>query len=164
MFKLFLTVFIFAFISCSTSKVVTSFDSANEIDRLVSLGTIIRKQYPQTECGLKTFRIGNADLKDSLSLRSISSLSIKYFHDTLNSNEYFHGNSMQLPDSCIIFAKDDFRASEDRVASTLLFYFFSKVKPIDFHFSTYDPVSEKIKKINDSTWIYKSVHKLIVIH
>jgi len=164
MCKILLTTFLIAFISCSTSKKAAYIYNANDIDRLVSLAAIIKTQHPKTECGLKTFRIANTDLKDSLNRRNIFSLSIKYFHDTINANEYFYGNSIQLPDSCIIFSKDDYRANENRVASTLLFYFFGKVKPTDFHFSTYEPIREKTKKINDSTWIYKSVHELIVIH
>lgn len=164
MCKFFLTTFLFAFSSCSTSKGVRSSYSYSDIDRLVSFGTIIKTQYPKTECGLKTFGITNTILKDSLSKQYISSISIKYSLDTINSNEYFYGNSKQLPDSCVIFSKDDFQTEVDRTTSTLLFYFFGKVKPTDFRFSTYEPINEKTKKVNDSIWIYKVVHQLAVIH
>lgn len=130
---------------------------------LVSLSSIIKTQYSQSQFGLKNFRVMNDTLKDSLNSRHISSISIKYSNKTLNPNEYFYGNNTLLPDSCIIFSKDEGPDNEAKVTSTLLFYFFSKIKPSDLNFSTYEPISEKTKKISDSTWIYKSVHQLIVI-
>lgn len=158
-----LSILSFILLSCSTSKEIKSLYSSNEIDRLVSLGTNIKMQYPKTECGLKTFRVKNIDIKDRLSRLYISDISIKYFHDTLNPNEFFYGNSSQLPDSCIIFSKEGPLDSKARVSSTLLFYFFGKIKPLDFHFSTYKPIREKTIKISDSTWLYKSFHQIIMI-
>lgn len=136
MCKFLLTTFLFGFISCSTSKEMSIY-STNDIIRLVALSETIKTEYTKTECGLKTYRITNARLKDSLTMRNISSISIKYSQDTINSNEYFYGNSIKLPDSCIIFSKDDYKATDEQVTSTLFFYFFNKVRPLNFHFSTY---------------------------
>lgn len=164
MCKFLLITFLFCFISCSTSKESMSVYNTNDINRLVALSGTIKTEYTKTEYGLNTFRITNIRLKDSLTMLNISSISIKYSQDTINSNEYFYGNSIELPDSCIIFSKDDYKATNDQVTSTLLFYFFNKVRPLNFHFSTYKPITEKTKKVNDSTWIYKSVHQLVVVH
>jgi hypothetical protein len=163
MFRFYLTLFLIIVTSCSTSKPVASFGNDNDIEILISLGQRIRNRFPLTECGLDISRIADADLKDSLKQSNISSLSIKYFHEAISSNEYFYGNYTKLPDSCIIFSKESFRANDEKLALTLLFYFFGKTKPADFHFNTHNPDKERTTKINDSLWVYSSVHKLIMI-
>lgn len=164
MCKFILTVFILCFISCSTTKdSIYSYD-AIEISRLTSFGKTIQTEYTKSECGLKTSRITSRMLRDSLTLQNISSISVKYSYDTVSTNEYFYGNNIKLPDSCIIFSRDDYKANSNQVTSTLLFYFFSKTKRTNFHFNTYKAIKETTQKINDSIWVYKSVHKLVVTH
>ncbi len=164
MCKFFPIFFFFAFISCSTLKESRAIYNSNDIDKVLALSKTVRAEYSKTECGLNTFRVANTYLKDSLTWLNISSISIKYHGDTINSEEYFHGNSKPLPDSCIIFSKDDYKSNEAKVTTTLLFYFFGKLRPLNFRFSTYEPLSEKTKKVSDSVWIYKSVQQLVVIH
>lgn len=165
MYRFLLITFLFGFISCSTSRESSrTVYNINDINSLLALNETIKTEYPRTECGLNTIRIANARLKKSLNMLNISSISIKYAQDTLNSNEYFYGNTVKLPDSCIIFSKEEQKTIDAQITSTLLFYFFSNKRPIDFRFNTHDPITEKTKKINDSIWIYKSVHQLIVIH
>ena len=159
MHKLVLIAFVIVAATCSTQKKITN--SYKDIDALVSLASYIKTQYPKDNCGLQAFRLANKNLVDSLSRLGISSISIKYSSDTINAGEYFYGNSQRLPDSCIIFRKDDHNSMDKKIKSDLVFYFFAKSKPISFKFSTFKPITEITKKINDSTWVYQSVHQLI---
>ena len=164
MFKVCKLLFLITFISCSVSKPAISFKRQDEINRLMLVSATIIERFPKSIFGLSTFGITDTAVKDSLEQLRISTLSVKYSNDTVNVNEYFYGNKNQLPDSCIIFEREYHATSEDRIASSILFYFFGQVKPLNFQFTTHRAESESIRKISDSIWVYNSVHQLITIH
>ena len=94
MYRFLLITFLFGFISCSASRESKTVYNINDINSLLALRETIKTEYSKTECGLKTFRIANAMLQKSLNMLNISSISIKYAEDTLNSNEYFYRNTI----------------------------------------------------------------------
>ena len=152
---------IIASISCGTSKSISNPNIVNSATDIKELSKFILDEFKDNNYGLLISKLQNKGLRKKLENYNFDILSISYKNDNTNSNKGFYGNLDAIPDSCILLDWTDYKTGVNDLVSERLFYFFGKTKPIYFSFRTYKPISEEIKKYNDSIWIQKSVHKLI---
>ena len=148
-------------ISCRPSKSISNSNIVNSATDIKELNQLIQNEFKDNNYGLTISKLHNEGLRKQLEKYNFNIFSISYKNDNTNSNKRFYGNLDAIPDSCILLDWTDHKTGSNDVVTERLFYFFGKIKPMHFSFRTYKPISEEIKKYNDSIWIQKSVHKLI---